>query len=427
MVSHEERNSRKWSFDKSLITSEQQTTKRQKTDYSPEFWILLSTVRLTQKALKGFDRRTTLVRYSLLVAEDLTAARYGSRKSSSRSDSARSSDTGKTKSTTPYSGEFQQKLIDQGIYPTRYRTAQGARPPSPSNVADIRDMLARPRPSLLPSTFSESTFQKFQDSNEQAAWESRVMTSVLPMFAGLKDSQYYAAGDKEFRNLQNFDPGVSVAKPDTYYGARPEQIDRRVRRDLDQHVTPSKTTNLPAAPSYFLEGKSASGRSDVAQRKAMYARAVSARTMLQLHNYGSPALVYDGNAYTMSATYIDGLLKMYTTYPSQPAVSNDRPKYLMHQVSAFAMTHSTDSFRSGATAYRNARDWNQQQRDRVIANANQVATNMSAGSRTTRANIPGVIAEESIECDISENDSTAGDNNNTKRQRRLATKSRLVL
>lgn len=102
------------------------------------------------------------------------------------------------------------------------------------------------------------------------------------MITDVKERQFETAGDMPFNNLQRFDSELSVPQPDKYYGARPDQIDERVRNDLDQGIIPSTSKQHPAGPNSFLEGKGASGRPDVAQRQAMYDGAVGARAMLHL-------------------------------------------------------------------------------------------------------------------------------------------------
>lgn len=304
-----------------------------------------------------------------------SSSRSESRKRDYASSTSRSSFTGKTKTTTPYSAEFEQKLIDRGVYPDGYRTKDGAKPPKPRNTQEIRDVLSQARPSLSPSKVTEEVFEEFQDNNRRAESESTAMVDVIPTITGVKDREYETMGETLFNNLAKFDPELSVPKPDKYYGARTSQIDERVRNDLDEYVVPSTSKHRPTAPNYFFEGKGATGRPDVAQRQAMYDGAVGARAMLQLQNYGKPRLEYDECAYTLSTTYSHGQLKLYTTHPRRSACG--RTDYYMTQLGAYAMTHSPETFRSGATAFRNARDWTQQQRDRLITDANAAARNES--------------------------------------------------
>lgn len=202
------------------------------------------------------------------------------------------------------------------------------------------------------------------------------MATVVPVIAGSQDARHYSSSDIVFNRLQKFDPDISSAKPDIYYGAQPSQIDPRVRQELGEYIVPSGQQKRPAAPNYFFEGKSASGKPDVAQRQAMYDGALGARGMLQLQNYGNIATAYDGNAYTMSATYSDGQLKMYATHPKESSRAG-QTEYHMTQLDSFAMTGNINGFRTGAAAYRNARDWTEEQRNRIINEANLVAQSTS--------------------------------------------------
>jgi hypothetical protein len=70
-------------------------------------------------------------------------------------------DAPRTKSTSPYDRQFQQVLIDNGIYPHGYRYSDGRVPPKPDNWDQFGQMLARPRPSLSPSRFGDAEFDDF--------------------------------------------------------------------------------------------------------------------------------------------------------------------------------------------------------------------------------------------------------------------------
>jgi hypothetical protein len=68
----------------------------------------------------------------------------------------------------------------------------------------------------------------------------------------------------------------------------------------------------PAVPNFFLAAKPPSGNVDVAKRQATLNGALGARAMYKLQSYAAGKPVYDGNAYTITSTYHDGTLKMYT-------------------------------------------------------------------------------------------------------------------
>src|ERR1700722_5383969 len=201
-----------------------------------------------------------------------------------RSYGSGQSGTTKTSKSSAYSSNFEQKLIDRGIYPKGYEFQNNRTPPAPMNLEDIRRRLTQPRPSLSPSQFLESDFNNFERHNDRARTEPNAMAKVVPIIAGDSDDQYPSQADVPFGHLELMDKDLVKPKPDLYYGAKPEQIDRQVRDELGKYIVPSSDTSLPAVPNYFLEGKSTKGRADVAVRQACYDGAVGARAMHQLRN-----------------------------------------------------------------------------------------------------------------------------------------------
>jgi len=79
---------------------------------------------------------------------------------------------------------------------------------------------------------------------------------------------------------------------------------------------------------------------------------------------------------------------MFTSHPSQPASPGGRPEYHMNQVNTWGMTGNIETFRQGATYYRNARDWTKEQRDETIRLANSRAGESQAGTLAVDAS-PG--------------------------------------
>ncbi|KAF2158771.1 hypothetical protein M409DRAFT_30729 [Zasmidium cellare ATCC 36951] len=309
--------------------------------------------------------------------------------------------------------------MDRGVYPDGYEDTDGEAP-EPGNVDAIREVLAESRSSLSPSKFSEDRFKQFKRDNRRAISEGDAMAEVIPTITGLKDKQFYSAGTMPFYRLAKLDPELSAPNPDKYYGARPKQIHERVRDDLDQYIIPSNATSRPAAPNFFLEGKGASGKPDVAHRQAMYDGWAGARGMFKLQNYGNSTPVYDGNAYTVAATYSDGQLKLFATHPRES--SSSEADYYMTQLRAYAVTDTADSFRNGAAAYRNAREWTQQQRDCFITNANTTAlktsTEVASISQTeSRTEGPSTSAEGSFSSDTSADELALDSQSSAKRRR----------
>ncbi len=285
-------------------------------------------------------------------------------------------DTATTRNTGPYDRAFQQHLIDFGIYPGGYEYPDSRVPSEPDNIEQLRAALLRRRRSLSPTRFSNEDFRKFQRADAHAAKEKQVVSSVIPIIEGDIGDLKCVAGDIPFTNLDHLTDGSLVpGNPDLYYGARPEQLNRRVREELSHRIGPSTQRDLPIAPNFFLAVKWRDGTPGVAQRRACYDGALGARGMQSLRLYGSAEAepLYDETTRTITCTYHDGQLKIYATHPIQATAPEFRTEYVMTQVKAYALTSDVETFRHGAAAYRNARDWAKQQRDAAIKLANEKA------------------------------------------------------
>lgn len=159
--------------------------------------------------------------------------------------------------------------------------------------------------------------------------------------------------------------------PDLYYGARPDQLNRNIRDQLNKHIIPSTMEDKPIAPNFFLEVKGPDDLAAVAQRQACYDGAIGARGMLSLQMYGLDKITYDNCASTITSTYYDGMLKMYATHITPPTGANKPPVYHMTLLGAWALIGSREQFQQGAAAFRNGRDWAKERRDGFISIANK--------------------------------------------------------
>ncbi|KAK2595191.1 hypothetical protein QQS21_007096 [Conoideocrella luteorostrata] len=279
--------------------------------------------------------------------------------------------TGTTKSTGPYDTNFQQHLINHGIYPPRYAYPDGSRPPQPDNMDEIKQALARPRPSLSPSQFSDGKFDSFQDADTNAAKEPQVMSRVIPIIEGKIQDSKCTAGQIPFNNLNHLTDGsLTAGNPDIYYGARPEQLEPDVRKQLSGDIEPSTQDCLPVAPNFLLEVKGPDGSLSVALRQACYNGALGARAIHSLQSYRQSEQ-YDNKAYALTSVYYGGQLQMYTTHLIPPSAPGKNPSFTTTQIKNWALTGDGDSFRQGVSAYRNGRDWAKLQRDNAINQANE--------------------------------------------------------
>lgn len=286
---------------------------------------------------------------------------------------------------TPCSGNFEQRLIDTGIYPSRYRHPDGRLAQKPANLGDIQAAQRIRRASLSPSRFTDEDFETFQGVHEATSAETTGMYHILPFLAGNETTHRFEMG-LPLSNLKPFDKDLSDPRPDVYHGAAPSTILPQVRADLEPYIVPSMLdTTGPAAPNFFVEGKSAQGRADVAKRQALIDGAMGARAMHQLQNYRADEPEYDNKARSFSTTFHmgTGTLALYAHHLTKPLTPGGEPEIHMTQTHAFAMTGNKEYCRQGITAYRNYRDLAKTERDRSIAHANQVALQMPAPSPNT--------------------------------------------
>ncbi|EAS27460.3 uncharacterized protein CIMG_10065 [Coccidioides immitis RS] len=159
-------------------------------------------------------------------------------------------------------------------------------PAIPDNWKEINERLVRTRPSLSPSKFSDGEFRKFKRADTHASKEKPVTTTVIPIIEGDIGDPKCTGGGYVFGNLAPLTDGtLAQAKPDHFYGARPEQLDRQIRKELSDQIIPSIQNDLPMAPNFFLEAKGPDGSLAVATRQACYDGALGARGMHSLQSY----------------------------------------------------------------------------------------------------------------------------------------------
>ena len=327
--------------------------------------------RWEDKCSRGNYQRPKPSRPSSETMSSLESSSKRRKRSSRPSNTSYSSNTSQTLKSSAYDADFKQKCIDYGIYMPSQRD-------KPGNWRELQDALANPRPSLSPSRFSDGAFDRFCEAEAEAQNEDAVNRKPLSTILGEERRDHPSDGNVPFGNMDGMAPDVfKRTKPDLYWGALPEQIDRRVRQDLSKQITPSTNDSYPAAPNFFLEVKGPDGSAANKTMQACYDGAIGARGMHALQNYGQAEPIYDNKTYTLSSTYHDGQLKIYAHHPSKPQPSKDTPQYYMTQLGAHSLTNSAQSFRQGVGAFRNARDLAREQGDIFIEQANSVAQEQS--------------------------------------------------
>lgn len=300
--------------------------------------------------------------------------------SAGRSQSRRSTKTkvttegGTSKSLSPYNRAFQQVLVDARIYPPHYEHPGGRGAPEPENWDDINERLAQPRPSLSPSKFSKEHHKAFIRQDASAAKEDQVKKKVIPLVEGTIEDPRTASGEIPFTNLDPLiaDENLASGKPDFFHGARPEQLDRRIRSELEHSIVPSTQHDLPIVPTHFTAAKGPDGSAAVANRQVTYDTFFGSRGFHALQNYRRAEPQYDGKAYTIGTIYHNGLLQLFTSHPVPPANPGEPPSYYLNPLRSFAMRDTDETWRAGATWYRNSMKWTEEERDEAIRAANEV-------------------------------------------------------
>ena len=260
-----------------------------------------------------------------------------------------SADTKRSRSTGAYDPNFRQRMINDRIYHFGYKYPDSRVPPKPQNWNEIQQILAVRRQSVSSSTYAEELYDKFAQTDAEVTSEDDVMGKVIPM---IQSTDTNFTGNVPFNNLADMMRGKGhKAKPDRFYGARPEQLHLDVRDKLQALVIPALQSR-PIAPNFFVEVKSYDGSDTVLLNQACFAGAVGARGIHSLQTYGEQTPKYDNNAYTLSATYRSGQLKIYSHHVSQPNGPGTQPEYYMHQLYAWALTASKETLIQGITAFR---------------------------------------------------------------------------
>ena len=279
-----------------------------------------------------------------------------------------------TKNTGPYSRNFEQLLIDCRVFPAFYEYPDGQELAEPNNLDEIIQRSKQRRPSLSLSWFTEKDFKNFQKATTNAKKEEQVIQSVISVIEGGSRETNFVCGRIKFGNLQSLTSGCTITpgNPDLYDGARPEQLDRRIRDRLKGMIIPSTQDDLPIAPNFFLHVKGPGGTKAVATRQCVYDGALGERGQLSLRSYGQKELQFDSNAHTITSVYSPHVLSMYAVHTARTNGPNGRQEFYTHLIGSWAMDGDIQTFQNGAAALRNLRDWAKEQREEAIRLANKV-------------------------------------------------------
>ena len=272
-----------------------------------------------------------------------------------------------------YKSDFVKLLITDGIERTRPTN-------KPANHDGLLSRLKQPRGSLSPTHFHEKHHEDFINAVANAVDEDQVMTDVFSVIKGNKSRP-----SRTNHACKNWAPLVSanlvIPQPDFFDGAEQSAANSELRNVLDAVIVPSTSSDSPFLPNFFAEIKAPTASAEVARRQAIYDGAFGARAMHHIKAYGASE-TFDGNAYTLSATYTDGLLEIFAHYLTASDYPGQPPHYHTASLDMWMLRRkSMDTFRSGITAFRNARDIAEETREAFIADANQRMHSFSPENR----------------------------------------------
>ncbi|KAF2240366.1 hypothetical protein BU26DRAFT_497955 [Trematosphaeria pertusa] len=374
--------------------------------HSP-FWDSLSRIWLTPSALRELDRRNSpalqpaptidisvgslatsdsaIRRFARHGGPDLTDVRSVSyplcfpytanyvRSSAQDYRSSQRPSQPQTKSSgrsSLYDKNFEQSLTDHCVFGPLYKYPDGRSPQQAHNVQEVKERLRQPHASL--SSFGEDDFVKFQQDVVDSFKESGTSDAVLGWLEGTILDRRYRGGRITFFNFKDLiDVKLTAAVSDLYYGARPEQINRRIREQLSDLIEPSTQTSLPAAPNFFLAAKGEDCTPAVARRQAIYDAALGARAIQALESFGIDQTVFDNRIKAISSTYISGALTLYGTHMLPPVGHGAAVTYVTTRLNAYALIGDAETCQKGLTAFRNAILWTKEVREAAIRTANQ--------------------------------------------------------
>ena len=332
-----------------------------------------STVRTRQKSTMAPSKRKPLTgtsrgRSTTGVSKSRSTTPASKSRSTTPASKNKETSTTKTASSSPYNQAFAQHLTDHGIYPL-YGMRDGKMLEEPKNMEEIRERARQPR-QLLPSEFPPNNFVNFLLEISSARTEQQI-NSILDKIEGPIDDYRCRSGNVLFTNLLPLTDGTLTApKPDTYHGSRPEDLNLKIRNELQGLIVPSKHTDLPMLPNFFAVAKGPYGTQGVAETQARYDGAIGARATHALQTWGQAEKAFDGNAYTIVSIFTADILKMYTTHPVN---NSGRVEYVITVIGSWLVANNHADLVKAIAAYRNLRDWAKECRDTLIEAANSSA------------------------------------------------------
>lgn len=288
-------------------------------------------------------------------------------------------ETGQT-TTGAYSANLEQVMNDHNMKFFR-RNDPAERP---QNYDEIKKRLGDERPQD-----SEHPAHAALDDLSDTITHNDLANCMLPI---LHEAKLQGPQNRQFTVMKAGDiidaAAVQKFAPDYYEGAKPDVVDKDLKKNLRTSIVPTYYNEDPIAPNFFLEFVTERSGQVVTRRQAGIDGVLGARCMNSLQNYPRqmadkgpppPEWEFDGNAYSFGLTYRPRDLTIYSVHMTPPEPDDNMPGYRIVQIEIYSMVHE-DSYHRAISAYRNIRDLAKEYRDDILTKANSRAAQLRAPS-----------------------------------------------
>ncbi|KAI1276827.1 hypothetical protein F5Y07DRAFT_122568 [Xylaria sp. FL0933] len=307
---------------------------------------------------------------------------------STRSQSKRSTKTGKTGNTgntgqtrqsestkfKPVHPGYEGACIRHNIFPPGWTLEDSSQLPEPANIKEIRAAIKGD--SRCPHLTHDLNRLKERFRNLPRGNEDSIMNEVVPIILG-DNCGFFTGYNVQFTLLDSLTGNTTtMPKPDLMDGAHFQAPRQNVMDSLK--LAPTNHATVGVAPNFFLEAKSTHGPPEAALRALVLESAHGAQIIHKLQNYNKQKPVYDCNAYTFSATFYTGSLKLYVHHIGPPDEPQQTPNYYTMHLDTFPLDSYTykNGFEDGLRAIRNLRYRAKDERERFIKEANEIDIEM---------------------------------------------------
>jgi hypothetical protein len=204
--------------------------------------------------------------------------------------------------------DFEDRLIACGIIPDKSLLLREPLQ-EPRNIQQIREYLVS-----RPVSLSSQQFRHLDYASDYLNDET-----ILDLLTSFMQQEWtensVPVHDMRFNNLEPVADDILHAVPDLYWGSEPSKLHSEILQELSGYILPSKRKYSPILPNFVLELASSRAFASRMRYRTYHYGILGARSMIALQLYGRDRLNFDGHAYTLTALYKDGTLRIYATWP----------------------------------------------------------------------------------------------------------------